>query len=134
MSILNESTQNQIDDLEKKMTPIQQMIISLRPRKKFSLMDYLPDFDYDNEINLNDNDNQFSSAGIETYENDNQESFSDKLFKQFDEEEPKKSTTDYPEEKDTNHSQSMTYNITSYLIVFVILIIHRIQHDRTMSL
>jgi len=85
ISNLNEPTQNQIDELKKKMNPIEQMIISLRPKKKFSLIDNIPDLDYDNEIQTNDNDDQFSSSSVETYENDiGQEPLSNRLYKEID--------------------------------------------------
>jgi hypothetical protein len=83
----DEATQNQINELKKKLEPIQQMIISLRPKKKYSMKDYIPNFDYDNDVNTNDDDNQSPLQTIDTYENDNQEPFSDRLYKQLDDEE-----------------------------------------------
>jgi hypothetical protein len=43
------------------------------------------DFDDENEIPINSNDNEFPIPPlIETYENDNGELLSDRLYKQFD--------------------------------------------------
>jgi hypothetical protein len=80
-----ELTRNQLDELKKKITPVQQMIVSLRPKKKFSLIEYIPDFEsYDNDLNTNDNDPQSASAYVETYENENQGSLSERLYNEID--------------------------------------------------
>ncbi|CAF1392447.1 unnamed protein product [Rotaria sordida] len=121
-------THNQLDELKKKMTPIQQMIISLRPRKKISLAEYIPDFEYDNEIDINDNDIQSSSL-YETYDSENQGSLSEQIYKEIDGQTTRQSTTktkDYIKQNNINHSQSMTHNITLYLFIFLVLIIHQI--------
>jgi hypothetical protein len=61
------------------------MIISLQPKKKLSLKDYLPNFDYDHDDDRsNNNDNEVSLPIGDTYENDNQESLSEKLYQEFD--------------------------------------------------
>jgi len=66
------------------MAPIQQMIISLRPKKKNPLMEYIPDFDsYNDDININDDDIQ-SSSFIESYDNAIQGSLSERLYREID--------------------------------------------------
>jgi hypothetical protein len=66
------------------MTPIQQMIISLRPKKKYSLIDYIPNFEsYNDDVNINDGDTP-SSAFIETYDSDIQGSLSERLYEEID--------------------------------------------------
>jgi hypothetical protein len=81
-----ELTRNQLDELKKKMTPIQQMIISLRPKKKYSLVEYIPDFEsYNDDFNTNDDVSIQSSAFIETYDDDIQGSLSERLYKEIDE-------------------------------------------------
>ena len=80
-----EMTRNQLNELKKKLTPVQQMILSLRPRKKLSLIEYIPDFEaYDNDINTNDNDIQSPATFVEAYENDNQGSLSERLYNEID--------------------------------------------------
>lgn len=77
-------TRNQIDDLRKKMTPIQQMILSLKPKKKYPLIGYIPDFEaYDDEDNINQDDIQ-SSSFIDTYDNAIQGSLSERLYREID--------------------------------------------------
>ncbi len=89
-TILNsyiESTENQINDLKKKLEPIQQIILSFRPKKKFSDDFYVPNFDYDDDDDddddINDNNDEIISTD-ETYENNNQGSLSEKLYEEFD--------------------------------------------------
>jgi hypothetical protein len=66
------------------MAPIQQMIISLRPKKKNPLIEYIPDFDsYNDDININDDDIQ-SSSFIESYDNAIQGSLSERLYREID--------------------------------------------------
>lgn len=60
------------------------MIISLRPRKKFVLMDYLPDFDYDSDVSSNENDSPSPMALLEPDESDESGSLSERLYKEFD--------------------------------------------------
>lgn len=82
----DESTKNQIDDLKRKMDPIERIVLSLRPQNKTSFWDYLPDLAYDSDTDTNDDyDSPFLSTTTEIYENENEESLSDKLFKEFDE-------------------------------------------------
>ncbi|CAF3776556.1 unnamed protein product [Rotaria sp. Silwood1] len=85
-NLTSQLAHNQLDELKKKMTHIQQIIISLRPRKKTSLVEILPDFEYDYEMDTNDNDNQSSSSSalFDTYENENQESLSEQIYKEID--------------------------------------------------
>jgi hypothetical protein len=66
------------------MTPIQQIILSLRPKKKYSLMEFLPDFEtYDNDIDINDDHTQ-SQIVPETYDNDIQGSLSEQIYRELD--------------------------------------------------
>jgi hypothetical protein len=66
------------------MTPIQQMIISLQPKKKYSLIEYIPDFEsYNDDANVNDDDIQ-SSSFIESDENAIQGSLSERLYSEID--------------------------------------------------
>ena len=89
-------TLSQLKDLEKKILPVQQMIISLRPKERFSLLKYIPDFEYDNDVDINDNYIQLLSSSevndnndqllisSEIDENVNHESFSDALYNEID--------------------------------------------------
>jgi hypothetical protein len=83
-----EPTQNQLNELKKKLEPIQEMIVSLRPKNKLSLKDYfkLPEFEYndDNDDHSNNNDNEVVPSIGDTYEIDNQEPLSEKLYREFD--------------------------------------------------
>lgn len=81
-----ELTRNQLDDLKRKIHPIQQMIESLRPKKKHTLLEYLPDFDqYDDRGNtLSDNDEISPPVVIDSYDNDVQGSLSERLYKEID--------------------------------------------------
>jgi hypothetical protein len=147
--LYEEFTRNQLEDLKRKITPVQQMIISLQPKKKYSYGHLLPSFEYDeDETNIKDNDIQSSPLLIEIDEHDNQGSLSERIYEEIDRENngmfslsdgiyhlfeslgrPVIKTTQSPEEdeENANHSRLITYNITSYLFVFVILIIHRIS-------
>lgn len=79
-----ELTRNQLDDLKKKLTPVQQIILSLRPKEKYSLIGYIPDFEaYDQDINTN-NDQISSPFASETYDNEMEDSLSDRLYKELD--------------------------------------------------
>ena len=79
-----ELTRNQLDDLKKKLTPVQQIILSLRPKKKYSLIEYIPDFEaYDQDANIN-NDQIPSPFASETYDNEMEDSLSDRLYKELD--------------------------------------------------
>jgi hypothetical protein len=67
------------------MTSIQQIIISLQPKKKYSLIEYIPDFEsYNDDGNVNDNNDIQSSAFIEAYDNDIQGSLSEQLYQAID--------------------------------------------------
>ncbi len=80
-----ELARNQVEELKKKMAPIQQMIISLQPKKKVGLIGYIPNFDdYEHDDNANDNDTQLAISSIETYENVEQESLSQRLYNEID--------------------------------------------------
>ena len=66
------------------MMPIQQIIISLRPKKKHSLIEYLPNFEsYNDDVNIADYDTQ-ASAFIEPYDIDFQGSLSEQLYRAID--------------------------------------------------
>jgi len=66
------------------MIPIQQMIISLQPKKKLPLIEWIPDFEsYNDDNNINNDDIQ-SSSSIEVYDNNIQESLSERLYKEID--------------------------------------------------
>lgn len=79
-----ELTRNQLDDLKKKLTPVQQIILSLKPKKKYSLIEYIPDFGaYDQDMDLN-NDQMPAPLAPETYDNEMQDSLSDRLYKELD--------------------------------------------------
>ncbi|CAF2721693.1 unnamed protein product [Rotaria sp. Silwood2] len=82
-NLTTQSINNQLDELKKKMTHVQQVIISLRPKKKTPLFEHLPNFEYDNEVDTIDNDIQSSSL-FETYEIENQESLSEQIYKEID--------------------------------------------------
>jgi hypothetical protein len=87
-SIFNENnaelTHNQLDDLRKKMAPIQQIILSLRPKKKYSIMEYIPDFEsYDTDIDINDDHSQ-SQIVSETYDNDIPDSLTEQIYRKLD--------------------------------------------------
>ncbi len=61
------------------------MIISLQPKKKVALIGYIPDFaDYEHDDNANDNETQLPISSIETYDNDEQESLSQRLYNEID--------------------------------------------------
>jgi len=67
------------------MAPIQQMIISLQPKKKVALISYIPNFDeYEHDDNANDNDTQLPISSIEIYDNGEQESLSERLYNEID--------------------------------------------------
>lgn len=79
-----ELTRNQLDELRKKLIPIQQMITSLEPKEKIALIEYLPNFEsYNDDININDDDTDFSAL-IDTIDGDNIESLSEQIYKQID--------------------------------------------------
>ena len=50
---------------------------------KFSFIEYLPDFEYDSEVDINESDIH-SPSFLETYENDHQGSLSEQLYKEID--------------------------------------------------
>jgi hypothetical protein len=69
------------------MSPVQQIIASLRPKEKVSILGILPDFasyDYFDDINDNEIKPSAISSSMEIYENDNQESLSEQLYKSID--------------------------------------------------
>lgn len=79
-----ELTRNQLDDLKKKLIPVQQIILSLKPKKKYSLIEYIPDFGaYDEDLDMN-NDQISPPLVPETYDNEMQDSLSDRLYKELD--------------------------------------------------
>ncbi|CAF1301691.1 unnamed protein product [Rotaria magnacalcarata] len=66
------------------MTPIQQMITSLQPKQKRSLIEYIPDFEsYNDDINIHDYDTELSPS-LETYDVDIQGSLSEQLYNKLD--------------------------------------------------
>ena len=89
----SELTRNQLDDLKKKMAFIEQMILSLQPKKKYVLMEYIPDFEsYDNDFDIHDShENQRQlSASIDIEENEHQGSLSEQLYKEIDQQTTRK--------------------------------------------
>jgi len=60
------------------------MIVSLRPKKKYPLIEYIPDFEsYNDDANIHDGDTD-SAAFIETYDNNIQGSLSERLYEEID--------------------------------------------------
>ncbi|CAF3803762.1 unnamed protein product [Adineta steineri] len=125
-NINNESTQNQLADLKKRMIPIQDIIMSLKPKRKYGLMDYVPEFEYDDNTDIDDNDTESRSPSIETYENDEDEPLSEQIYKAIDEQ-ISHQTTEIPDDQNINHSSLLTYKIELYLFVFVIMIVDKIS-------
>ncbi|UJR14879.1 hypothetical protein I4U23_001863 [Adineta vaga] len=120
-----ELTRNQLDDLKKKMIPVQQMIVSLRPKKKYNLIEYIPNFDlYDDELNtMNINDHLPSSTVIDTYDNDIHGSLSERLYKEIDEQTTRRSYMTLRQDskqKVMNHGQTLSNNIALYLIISIL--------------
>ena len=84
--IYAELTRNQLNELKKKMTPIQEIIDSLKPKKKQSLIEYLPDFDTDEtDGNVPEDLENQSSLLVDDEENHIEESLSERLYKEIDE-------------------------------------------------
>ena len=84
-SLNNEQTRDQLNELQKKITLVTDVVISLRPRKKVSLFETIPNFEsYDNDDNITDNGDQLPSTFVESDDNDVQESLSGQLYKEFD--------------------------------------------------
>ena len=101
-----EQTRNQIDDLRNKMSPIQQIISSFRPKKKFSFDEYIPNFDqYTDDIEINQDDEQ-SPWFIDTDDSSNQGSLSDRLYRELDGQTTRKSSTEQSKQKPFSHSLS----------------------------
>ena len=66
------------------MTPIQQMILSLHPKKKYALIEYIPDFEaYDSDTSGNDAHVPASSA-VDAYDDGIQGSLSERLYNEMD--------------------------------------------------
>ncbi|CAF4760313.1 unnamed protein product, partial [Rotaria socialis] len=84
-NLVVESTRNQLDELKKKLTPVQQIIVSLRPKKKMSLYEYLPDFEVDGDVVDSSNEGDIQPPSLpEIYETEHQESLSEKLYNEID--------------------------------------------------
>ena len=82
-----ELIRNQLNELKKKINPVQQMIISLRPKKKLPLVIFIPEFDsYDTETNVNDHEHQHSTmiSDIDSDDHDPQGSLSERLYNEID--------------------------------------------------
>lgn len=135
-----ELIRNQLNELKKKINPVQQMIISLRPKKKLPLVIYIPEFDsYDTETNPNDHEHQHSSmiSDIESYDNDPQGSLSERLYNEFDGQITTRRTTKSSEKIRTNFissstsSSMLTQNVVFNALIcsLVILILQRISFD-----
>lgn len=61
------------------------MIISLQPKKKYQLLEFVPDFESYNDDDDNSNeDNIQSSSFIDTYDNMIQGSLSERLYREID--------------------------------------------------
>ncbi|CAF3419703.1 unnamed protein product [Rotaria socialis] len=133
-NLVVESTRNQLDELKKKLTPVQQIIVSLRPKKKMSLYEYLPDFEVDGDVVDSSNEGDIQPPSLpEIYETEHQESLSEKLYNEIDAQTTRRlliQTTDYIKENGNNRSQLMTYNITLHLLVFLVSVIHQISFSR----
>ncbi len=117
------------------------MIVSLRPKKKYPLIEYIPDFEsYNDDANIHDGDTD-SAAFIETYDNDIQGSLSERLYEEIDGQTTGIyfnsfllikylylfysgrsiiTTRKYSKQKDTSDCQSITYSILLYLNVFIL--------------
>ena len=80
-----ELTRNQLDDLKKKMTPIQEIILSLQPKKKYPLIGYLPDFEsYDNDLSDSEANNLPSLPLVDMDDHEVPGSLSERLYKELD--------------------------------------------------
>lgn len=80
----NELTLNQIDDLKRKLSSVQDIIVSMRPRKKYSLYELMPRFEsYENDVNSNETEFQPSASYFDSEQNEEQESFSEQIYKQI---------------------------------------------------
>lgn len=146
--IYTESTKNQLNELKKKLQPIQQIILSFRPRQKPSFGYYIPDFGDEEDVQTNDSDDDGGGGGggvkpnAETYDTDGQQPLSDKLYQIFDQSSIQTISCrllikilflqflDQASSTIANRCPLMTYKITSYLFVFVLLITHRISFTK----
>lgn len=139
-----ESTKNQLNELTKKLQPIQQIILSFRPRQKPSFVYYIPDFGDDDEedVDIDEADDNEIKSMAEVEDIDGQESLSDKLYQIFDQSNilfisrkrrktnPLFLSLDQVSSTIANRSPLLTYKITAYLFVFVLLITHRISFTK----
>ncbi|CAF1209765.1 unnamed protein product [Rotaria sordida] len=121
-----ELTRNQLDELKKKLKPIQQIIKFLQPKKKYSLIQYIPDFEsYNDDVNIIDYDTELLPF-IETDDTDIHGSLSEQLYNEIDGQTTRRSivtTSKYVEKKKINNGKLITYSLPLYLII---VIIHRI--------
>ena len=78
-----EPTKNQLNELKKKLQPIQQIILSFRPRQK-PIGYYIPDFDEEEDVQINDSDEQEIKSIAEVDDTNSAQLLSDKLYQIFD--------------------------------------------------
>ncbi|CAF2076559.1 unnamed protein product [Rotaria magnacalcarata] len=119
-----ELTRNQLDELKKKMIPIQQMTASLQPKKKIALIEYIPDFEsYNDDISITDYDTDFSSL-IESDDVDIQGSLSERLYSEIDGQTTRRSkvttTNKSSQQKTSSKAVSIAYSLPIYLTIFII--------------
>jgi hypothetical protein len=122
------------------MQSVQDVILSLRPKKKYSLMEYIPDFgSYDNNIDNNDEHTPLQIVP-ETYDNDIPGSLSEQIYRDLDgpttrnlfpfqsffqifcfSGRPTKTTRRSLRPKVLiSNGQSIRYSVKFYLIIFII--------------
>ena len=108
-------TRDQLDDLRKKFSFIEQILLSLQPKKKYVLIEYLPDFDsYDNGHDENQLNEQIPTTDDDqTIDFDG--SLSEKLYKEIDEQTTTTKTTK------TTKTTTITSRSTSMSLNFLLL-------------
>ena len=85
VSLNSEQTRDQLNELEKKITPVQNVIISLRPRQIYSLFEHIPDFDFhDEDSNITDHNGQSTSIDADSDDNDPKERLSNRIYDKID--------------------------------------------------
>ncbi|CAF3401563.1 unnamed protein product [Rotaria socialis] len=119
-----ELTRNQLDELKKKMIPIQQMTTSLQPKKKIALIEYIPDFEsYNDDISITDYDTDFSTS-LESDDADIQGSLSERLYSEIDGLTTRRSkvttTKKNSQQKTSSKAVSIAYSLPIYLTIFII--------------
>lgn len=118
-----EQTRNQIDDLKTKMSHIQQIILSFRPKKKISFGEFIPDFDvYTDDIEIdNDVDDQQFLSVIEIDDSPYQGSLSDRIYRELDGQTTGKPIATTQGKNLLSNSSLLTSNTIVYLILLLII-------------